>query len=88
VDFPSDFIQSEGEATNLGNWITMHWAGGQDEITIQSFMNPLLQLGDLVTINHPLGNMAPATHKYFVVEAKHTYSEGMESEFTLRRARI
>jgi len=88
VDFPSDFIQSEGEATNLGNWITLHWAGGQDEITIESFMNPLLQLGDLVTINHPLGNMAPTTHKYFVVEAKHTYSEGMESEFTLRRARI
>ena len=88
VDFPSDWIQSRAEATELGKWITFHWAGGQDEITIESFMNPLLQLGDVVSINFPLGNMAPATHKYFVVEAKHTYSEGMESTFTLRRAKI
>jgi hypothetical protein len=88
VDFPADWIQSQAEAKELGEWITKHWAGGQDEITIDSFMNPLLQVGDVVSVNHPAGNMATATHKYFVVEIKHTYETGLESSFTLRRARI
>ena len=88
VDFSSDWIQSQAEAKALGEWITLHWAGGNDEITIESFMNPLLQLGDLVSINFPAGNMATSTHKYFIVEAKHSYDEGMSSSFTLRRARI
>lgn len=88
VDFPSDWIQSEAEATELGKWITMHWAGGQDEIEIESFMNPLLQLGDVVAVNFPPGNMTAATHKYFVVKASHSYDQGLGSKFTLRRARI
>lgn len=88
VDFPATFIQSKNEAQELGRWITKHWAGGQDEIEIESFMNPLLQIGDLVSVNHPLGNMAPSTHKYFVVEMKHSFDSGMTSTFTLRRARI
>ena len=46
------------------------------------------QIGDVVSINDPLKNMAPSTHKYFVVEMSHTYDKGLKTSFTLRRAKI
>lgn len=88
VDFASNWTQSKAEATELGTWITKHWAGGADEIEVTSFANPLLSIGDLVAVNFSAGNMASNTHKYFIVAMSHSYKEGLESQFTLRRARI
>jgi hypothetical protein len=88
VDITSDWIQSEAAAKSIGEWIKLHWAGGADEAQVESFGNPFLQLGDVVSINDPLKSMAPATHKYFVVNIDHTYDKGLTTNLTLRRAKI
>lgn len=88
VDIESDWIQTKAFAQDIADWIKLHWSTGADEVKVESFGNPLLQLGDVVSINHPLMNMSPSTHKYFVVEADHSYETGLKSTFVLRRAKI
>lgn len=88
LEVDSPWIQTEGSAKALGDWIKLHWAGGMDEVTVECFANPLIQLGDVVAIEYPPANMTAATHKYFVVSVVNNYNEGMETTLTLRRAKI
>lgn len=88
TEVASNFIQTDEMAEELGQWIMDLWASGVDEVTVKSFGNPFIQLGDLVTINYPVKGMTPATHKYFVVAVRNEFTEGYQTELVLRRARI
>lgn len=88
VELSSDWTQSQKAAKDVGEWITTHWAGGADEVEVEIFGNPIIQIGDPVTANYPLKNMYKATHKYFVVAISHSYREGLTTSLTLRRAKV
>lgn len=88
VDIASEWIQSKTAATEIGDWITEHWGGGSDEVTITAFGNPLIQLGDLVAIQYPAKSMTYETHKYFVVGVENNYDGGLDTSVTLRRAKL
>jgi hypothetical protein len=85
VDIDSEWIQNKTAATEIANWITKHWGGGTDEVTVTTIGNPLLELGDIVAVEAPEKAMAFATHQYFVVSIRHSFDGGLESTFTLRR---
>lgn len=87
VDIDSKWIQSRAEAERLGNWILKHWSGGNDEVQASIFGNPLLQLGDVVTLNYPDKNIFRETHRYFVVAINNSFSNGLSTQLTLRRAK-
>jgi hypothetical protein len=88
VDISSSWIQSKTAAEAIGKWITGHWGGGVDEVVVGTLGNPLLQIGDVVSINQPAKSMTHSTHKYFVVGINHKFSGSMTSSFTLRRLRL
>jgi len=88
VEIASKWIQSEEAAKKLGEWITYHWSGGNDQIMLESFGNPVLQLADVVSVNYPDASMLPATHQYFVVGISQNYGEGLRTEYTLRRRKV
>jgi hypothetical protein len=88
VDVTSDWIQSKTAAQEIANWITQNWGGGSDEIKITAFGNPLIQLGDLVAIQYPAKSMTYAKNKYFVVGVENSYDGGLETNVTLRRAKL
>jgi hypothetical protein len=88
VDFDSKWIQSKAAAIALGDWIVKHWSGGNDELEIQSFGNPLFQLGDLVEVHDPTQDIFRTTHRYFVVSIKNSFDKGLSTSLTLRRAKI
>lgn len=88
VDISSPWIQSKAAAQAIADWIKFHWSTGADEVSVDIFGNPFLQLGDVVSVNHPQRNMAASTHKYFVVGIKQSYSQGLQTSLTLRRAKI
>jgi hypothetical protein len=88
VDVSSDWIQSETAANEIGTWITQNWGGGSSEVKVTAIGNPLLQLGDIVAIQHPDKSMTYATHKYFVVGIEHSFDGGLDTNFTLRRAKL
>lgn len=88
VEFQNRHIQTEEMSNELAQWIIDLWGSGVDEVRLVVFGNPFLQLGDLVTINHPIKDMDPTTHKYFIVSIQKTFSEGYGTDLVLRRARI
>lgn len=85
VAFDSDYIQSKDAAQSLGDWITKHWADGTDNVTLSSFGNPLVTLGDLVTVDYPRMFMYRDTHRFFVTEVKRSWDNGLSTQFVLRR---
>lgn len=88
LTFDSPYIQTEQAAKDLGAWVVEQWGGGSDEIKLAVFGNPLIQIGDLVTVNYPIKDMYPMTHKYYVVSVNNQFDEGLDTELVLRRANV
>jgi hypothetical protein len=88
TEFSNRLVQTEEMADGLGQWILDLWASGVDEVTLNVFGNPFIQLGDLVTINYPIKDMFPTTHKYFIVSIDNEFDGGYKTKVVLRRARV
>jgi hypothetical protein len=86
-EFASDWIQSKDMAQNIADWIIGHWGEPVDQLTVTTFGNPLIEVGDIVDISFNENNMTPATHKYFVVGTSTDFDAGIETKLTLRRLR-
>lgn len=83
VGFESVWIQKESEAKELTKWMTDQWSKQQRVITLQTFINPLLQIGDVVEVSYPLNNLyssedasPPAIGKYVILSLDTTYDKG------------
>jgi hypothetical protein len=74
-------------AEDLAEWMTHHWSEGVDEVETEIYGNPLIEIGDIVDVNHPMENVAPATHQYFVVGTKTSFDTGPTTTLILRRRR-
>lgn len=81
----NEWIQSEGMANEIAEWMNEHWSRGVDEINIDCFGNPLLEVTDLVAVKYPYLSMTLATHKFFVSEIKNSFDKGISTSITLRR---
>ena len=57
VGFDSLWIQNESEAKDLCEWMTGQWSRQQKVVTLETFINPLLQVGDVVEISYPLSGL-------------------------------
>ncbi|QOI67441.1 minor tail protein [Streptomyces phage Beuffert] len=88
LEFASQWIQSEAAAKALGDWIVNNWADPCDEISMEVFGHPLIQIGDVIAVNYPPKDMAAATHKYFVTAVDQAWDNGLTTNLSLRRARI
>lgn len=82
----SPWIQTESAAEQLSKWISEHWSKGCDEYTVDIFGNPLLEIGDMVTIDFPEKDMTPAEARFFVTSITTAYAFGITTTLTLRRA--
>lgn len=88
TQFTSRYIQTDEMANAIGDWVIQEWSGGVDQVTANLFGNPLIQLGDLVTMNYPTKGMLPATHQYYVTDVKGSFDSGYKTTVTLRRAKV
>jgi hypothetical protein len=53
IVFDSTWIQKDSEAKSLHDWIRKQWSKQQRVVDIESFFNPLLEIGDLIEISYP-----------------------------------
>lgn len=53
VGFDSTWIQRETEAKALSEWMTEQWSKQQKVVSVQTFLNPTIQIGDVVEISYP-----------------------------------
>jgi hypothetical protein len=83
IAFDSVWIQKESEAESLSKWITGQWSKQQKVVSVETFINPLIQIGDVVEISYPSSqlyssedtNPAYAVGKYIVLTVENNYDD-------------
>jgi hypothetical protein len=85
TELSSDWLQSKAMAQDIADWIVLHWGRGVDELSVEIFGNPLIEIGDVVNINYAEKNMATTTHQYFVTGTQTDFENGVGTTLTLRR---
>lgn len=83
VIFQSSWIQKEDDAKAVSNWIKNLWSKQQSVVNMQVFGNPLVSVGDIITINYP-SNALNGTQKFVVMNVNNSFSDGLETSITAR----
>ena len=74
IAFESTWLQKESEARSLHDWIKKQWSKQQRVVSIETFFNPLLKIGDIVEISYPSNNFyssedaGQTVGKYVIIE--------------------
>lgn len=83
VIFESKWIQKQSDVVNLGNWIKDIWSSKQTIINLEVFANPLLSVGDVITVSYPYNNLS-ASDKFVITNISHEFREGLRTTITAR----
>lgn len=83
VTFESAWIQKESDAKSLSDWIKQQWSKKQSVCELEVFSNPLISVGDIVTINYP-SNGLDGTQKFIVLGISNSFEGGLSTKITTR----
>ncbi len=83
VIFDSSWIQKNSDAVALATWIKNSWANKQQIIEMDITGNPLISVGDIVTIKYSYLGFA-GTEKFIVTNVSHSYADGLDTRISCR----
>ena len=83
VTFESTWIQTEADAKYLSEFIKKQWSKKQSVCELEIFSNPLISVGDTVTINYP-NNSLDGTQKFIVSSINKSFDGGLSTKITTR----
>jgi hypothetical protein len=83
VSFDSQWIQKADDAKNLYDWITKQWKNKQMVIKVRTFANPLISVGDVISVNYPFNNL-DGTQKFVITNVDQTWDGGLSTDITAR----
>ena len=83
VIFESKWLQNLSDVKSLADWIKDHVVNRGKLINLNIFGNPLISIGDIITIKHSLQGFTGA-EKLIVTNVIHRYSEGLETTISCR----
>ena len=83
VSFDSQWIQKIDDAKNLYDWITKQWKNKQSVVKIKTFANPLISIGDVISVNYPF-NGFDGTQKFVITNVTQSWGEGLSTDLTAR----
>lgn len=83
VVFETAWIQREDDAKNLATWIESQWSKQQRVVEMQIFSNPLISVGDVITINYPKNDL-DGTQKFVVTRVNNSFKEGLTTSISAR----
>ena len=81
IQVDSEWIQSKESANKLINVIKIGNDGFSKDTAVQVFGNPLVQVGDIVTVSYRLAGIS--SEKYLVHEVSHVFKNGLKTTLTL-----
>jgi hypothetical protein len=87
AELSNRWIQSKSMATALADWMCTHWSDSIDQVDVEVFGNPLIELGDLVNVHFPRADVNMETHEYWVTMVNTSFENGITTNLTLRRRR-
>jgi hypothetical protein len=81
--FESAWIQTESDAKNLTKWIETQWSKQQAIVDMEIFGNPLISVGDVISVNYPKNNLT-GTEKFIVTNVRNSFEGGLQTSITAR----
>jgi len=81
IQIDSPWIQSKESANKLIDVIKIGNDGFSKDTSVQIFGNPMIQVGDIVTLNYSLAGIN--SEKYLVHEVSHVFQNGLKTTLTL-----
>jgi hypothetical protein len=82
----STWIQSRSAANRMIGVIEKAIEGFSKDTTLNVFGNPLIQLGDIITLTYPLTGIQ--NQAYVVQSVKHTFNQGLTTQLMLNQVGI
>jgi hypothetical protein len=83
VIFQSKWLQNESDVKSLARWIKEEVINRGQSVTMTVFGNPLISLGDIVTINYPAQGFN-GEERMIVTSVSHGYDGGLNTTVTCR----
>ena len=83
VQIDSEWIQSKQAAYKMLKVMQMGIEGFSKSISLNIFGNPLIQVGDVVTLSYSLNGISQ--QKYFVHSVSQSFGQGLETSLILKR---
>lgn len=83
VIFESQWLHYESDVKELANWIRGNIVNKAKIIEMEIFGNPLISVGDIITIDYPYQGFTNE-QKIIVVKVSHSYSEGLTTKIVGR----
>ena len=83
VQLDSQWIQSKSAATKMLKIVEMGIDGFSTTISLNIFGNPLIQVGDIVTLSYNLNGMV--NQRNIVTSVSHNFNSGLSTTLTLKR---
>jgi len=83
TSFDSQWIQSKEAAKSLSDFLTKQWSKSTVDIDMEVFGNPVLQIGDIVTINYPERGF-DGSGKFVIRSISHSMDIGISTKLKLR----
>lgn len=79
------WVQSKHMARDVVDWMNDHFSYGNDELSVDIFGNPLIEVGDVVHVNYPDKHI---DGDYFVLAASNEFAAGVSTTLRLRRRHV
>lgn len=83
IQLDSEWIQSKQAAQRMLKVISMGIEGFSKTVVLDIFGNPLIQVGDIITLTYNLKGIS--NQRYFVSSVDHRFSTGLETKLTMNR---
>jgi hypothetical protein len=83
VQLDSQWIQSKEAATKMLKIVQMAIEGFSKTVLLQIFGNPLIQIGDVITLNYSLNGISG--QKYMVQSVSHSFEQGLSTSLKMNR---
>lgn len=83
IVFESKWIQKLTDVTSLANWIKGTWSTKQRIINLEVFGNPLLSIGDVITVTYPYNNLNTSS-KFIITNISQRFEGGLSTSITAR----
>lgn len=87
VIFESQWIQKNSDVVALASWIKNVWSKKQSIITMEVNGNPLLSIGDVISINYPYQQIYASgvnAKRFVITNISHSFSEGLTTKISCR----
>lgn len=85
ITFTVNWLQNEQDVKSMANWVKTKVINRGKVLTLNVFGNPLITVGNIISVTYPLQGLAVNnTQKFIVTSVTHSYSDGIETEIKCR----